>query len=115
KGYKVELSWDAEVAQASDLFARLAVVDRAVTTADPEDSVPFVERLLDRPPGRNAEEVSALRMALFSRLGLVKDRSARAVARLVAALDAPLTRPERLAAIDALARDGAIPSVARPA
>jgi hypothetical protein len=106
-------SWDAEVAQADDLVARLSVVDRALNTAPTEDSVAFVERLLDHPPAMSPEDAKAFRIALLTRLGVVKS-SPRAVARLVAGVDASVARAERLAAIDALGRDS-VPGAAKAA
>jgi hypothetical protein len=113
-GLAVETSWDEEIARASDLMDRLKILDRIINTADPADWVALAERLLDRPPAApSAEEARALRIALVTRLGILKTVP-RAAQRLTSELAATFPQPERLAAIEALAKDGAVPPQARP-
>ncbi|HZU97952.1 MAG TPA: hypothetical protein VFF73_14715 [Planctomycetota bacterium] len=113
-GLAVEMSWDEEIARASDLMDRLKILDRIINTADPADWVALAERLLDKPPAApSPEEARALRIALVTRLGLLKSVP-RAAQRLTTELAATFPQPERLAAIEALAKDGAVPPQARP-
>ncbi len=113
-GMKVEVTWEAQVTRAADAFERLKVLDGILHSADPLDAIGLIQKLLDKTPGANAEETATLRIGLVTRLGLYKTNQL-AWSRLTAELDAANPRPERLTALDALARDGNVPPSARPA
>jgi hypothetical protein len=102
---------DREVDAAADLFGRLKVIDKALTTRDSQEVLATIERLMDNPPG-SPEDQRALRIAFLGRLAVYKD-DPRAMTRLETFMEPSYSRAERLVAIEALTRDG-VPGIAQP-
>jgi hypothetical protein len=93
-----------EIESATDLLARLRIVDRLMLEQPPDDVAALIEKLMDHPPGRS-DEARALRIALLGRLGVLP-AGGRADQRLCQALEPDQPRPERLSAIEALVHGG---------